>query len=91
MEFFKISSATGEGIEKLLDYVSNLLKTLPKEELVEKDERIVYTLEDDKEGFTITREKNKFIIKGEAVERIIRRVNIEDNESLYYLHKNHKI
>ena len=87
MEFFKISSATGEGIEKLLDYVSNLLKTLPKEELVEKDERIVYTLEDDKEGFTITREKNKFIIKGEAVERIIRRVNIEDNESLYYLHK----
>ena len=87
MEFFKISSATGEGIEKLLDYVSNLLKTLPKEELVEKDERIVYTLEDDKEGLTITREKNKFIIKGEAVERIIRRVNIEDNESLYYLHK----
>ena len=87
MDFFKISSVTGEGIEKLLDYVSNLLKTLPKEELVEKDERIVYTLEDDKEGFTITREKNKFIIKGEAVERIIRRVNIEDNESLYYLHK----
>lgn len=87
MEFFKISSATGEGLEKLLDYVSNLLKTLPKEELVEKDERIIYTLEDDKEGFTITREKNKFIIKGESVERIIRRVNIEDNESLYYLHK----
>ena len=87
MEFFKISSVTGEGIEKLLDYVSNLLKTLPKEELVEKDERIIYTLEDDKEGFTITREKNKFIIKGESVERIIRRVNIEDNESLYYLHK----
>ena len=87
MEFFKISSVTGEGLEKLLDYVSNLLKTLPKEELVEKDERIIYTLEDDKEGFTITREKNKFIIKGEAVERIIRRVNIEDNESLYYLHK----
>ena len=87
MEFFKISSVTGEGIEKLLDYVSNLLKTLPKEELVEKDERIIYTLEDDKEGFTITREKNKFIIKGETVERIIRRVNIEDNESLYYLHK----
>ena len=87
MEFFKISSVTGEGLEKLLDYVSKLLKTLPKEELVEKDERIIYTLEDDKEGFTITREKNKFIIKGEAVERIIRRVNIEDNESLYYLHK----
>ena len=87
MEFFKISSVTGEGLEKLLDYVSTLLKTLPKEELVEKDEKIVYTLEDDNDGFTITREKNKFIVKGETVEKIIRRVNIEDNESLYYLHK----
>ena len=87
MEFFKISSVTGDGLEKLLDYVSSILKTLPKEELVEKDERIVYTLEEDKDAFTVTREKNKFIIKGEAVERIIRRVNIEDNESLYYLHK----
>ena len=87
MEFFKISSVTGAGIENLLDYVSKLLKTLPKEELVEKDERIIYTLEEDKDSFTVTREKNKFIIKGEAVERIIRRVNIEDNESLYYLHK----
>ena len=87
MEFFKISSVTGDGLEKLLDYVSSILKTLPKEELVEKEEKIVYTLEDDKDEFTVTREKGKFIVKGEAVERIIRRVNIEDNESLYYLHK----
>ena len=28
-----------------------------------------------------------FVIKGEAVERIMRRVNIEDNESLYYFQK----
>jgi len=87
MEFFKISSVTGDGLEKLLDYVSSILKTLPKEELVEKEEKIVYTLEDDKDVFTVTREKGKFIVKGETVEKVIRRVNIEDNESLYYLHK----
>ena len=87
MEFFKISSVTGEGVEKLLDYVSKLIKTLPKEELVQKEERIIYTLEDEKEKFTITKEKNQYVVKGEAVERIIRRVNIGDNESLYYLHK----
>ena len=87
MEFFKISSVTGEGVEKLLDYVSQLIKTLPKEELVQKEERMVYILEDEKEKFTITKEKNQYVVKGEAVERIIRRVNIGDNESLYYLHK----
>ena len=87
MEFFKISSVTGEGVEKLLDYVSKIIKTLPKEELVQKEERIIYTLEDEKDKFTITKEKNQYVVKGEAVERIIRRVNIGDNESLYYLHK----
>ena len=87
MEFFKISSVTGEGVEKLLDYVSKTIKTLPKEELVQKEERIIYTLEDEKDKFTITKEKNQYVVKGEAVERIIRRVNIGDNESLYYLHK----
>ena len=87
MEFFKISSVTGEGVEKLLDYVSKIIKTLPKEELVQKEERIIYTLEDEKDKFTITKEKNQYVVKGEAVERIIRRVNIGDNESLYYLHR----
>ena len=86
MDFFKISSVTGEGLEKLLDYVSSILKTLPKEELFEKEERIVYTLEDE-ETFSVTKEKNMYMVKGEMVERVIRRVNIEDNESLYYLHK----
>ena len=87
MDFFKISSATGEGLEILLDYVSKLIKTLPKEEIVEKEEKIVYTLEDGEGEFTVTKEKDKYIVTGEIVERVIRRVNIEDNESLYYLHK----
>ena len=29
-----------------------------------------------------------YVIEGEPVERIMRRVNIEDNESLYYFQKN---
>ena len=44
MEIFKISSVTGEGVNELLDYVSKTLKTLPKEELFEIEDRIVYTL-----------------------------------------------
>ena len=36
LEIFKISAATGEGIKELMAEVSKLLKTLPKEELIEK-------------------------------------------------------
>ena len=49
---------------------------------------MIYKLEDNKNEFTVTRNQNKFEVKGEAVERLIRRINIDDNESMYYLHKN---
>lgn len=86
MEIYKISAATGEGISELIKHVSDVLKTLPKEDLIEIEDRKVYTLE-DKDEYTITREEGMFVIRGEAVERIMRRVNIEDNESLYYFQK----
>lgn len=89
IEIFKISAATGEGIAELLKYVSATLKTLPKENLIDDLDysgKKVYTLKDDEE-YTIEKEDGKFVIKGEAVEKIMRRVNISDNESLYYFQK----
>ena len=86
MKIFKISSVTGEGVNEILDYVSKTLKNLPKEELFETEDRIVYTLEDE-EKFTIEKQGGIFVVKGKAVESLMRRVNIADNESLYYFHK----
>ena len=86
MEIFKISAATGEGISELMKHVAEVLKTLPKEDLIEVEDRKVYTLE-DKDEYTITKEDGMFVVRGEAVEKIMRRVNIEDNESLYYFQK----
>ena len=87
LEIFKISAATGEGIKELLKHVSEVLKTLPKEDLIETENEKIYTLEDKDDEYTIEKEDGKFVIKGEAVERIMRRVNIADNESLYYFQK----
>ena len=86
IKLFKISSVTGEGVDELLDYVSKTLKTLPKEELFEIEDRVVYNLEDE-EKFTIDKVNGVFVVKGKAVERLMGRVNIADNESLYYFHK----
>ena len=87
IELYKISAATGEGIEELLNHVSQILKTLPKEDIVEvTGGNKVYTLE-EKEEFTITKDGDTWIVTGPGVERIMRRVNLEDNESLHYFHK----
>ncbi len=86
-KIFKISGATGEGVEELMNYVSKTLKTLPKENLLEiKEKEKVYTLNDEPD-FIITREKGAFVVKGEKVDSIMRKVNIGDYESLFYLHK----
>ena len=87
LEIFKISAVTGEGISNLIKRVSELLKTLPKEDLLEYEDKKIYKLE-DKDGYTVKKEDGMYVIKGEPVERIMRRVNISDNESLYYLQKN---
>ena len=87
LEFYKISGATGEGVEELIDHVAEVLKTLPKENLIEVEDRIVYELEDEKSKWSIRVENGEFIVEGKAVERLMGRINIEDNESMYYLQK----
>ena len=86
LELFKISGVTWEGVENLINRVEQVLKELPHEELIQEEEKIVYTL-DEKEDFTVTVEKGKFLVEGKAVYRIMSRVNMDDNESLYYFHK----
>lgn len=86
MELFKISAVTGEGIDDLMNHVTGMLKELPKEELVEIEEKMVYTLE-DKDEFTVTRNGEEFIVEGRAIERLMGRINIGDNESMHYFQK----
>ncbi len=90
LELYKISGVTGEGVTELLNRVSEVLKTLPKEELVEAEDRVVYILEDDKNDFTVRREDDMFILEGKAINRLMGRINIDDNESMYYFQKNLK-
>ena len=90
IEIFKISGATGQGIKELLNRVSEVLKTIPKEEIVDEEDRVVYTLNDDSNDFTVRKEDGIFIIEGKAINRLMGRINIDDNESMYYFEKSLK-
>ena len=88
LELYKISAATGEGIKELMIRVSQLLKELPKEELLDEiEDRVVYTLQEDKDEFEIEVVDGEYIVSGPAVERLMGRVNIQDNESMHYFQK----
>ena len=90
LEIYQISAATSQGVQELIDHVANTLKILPKEDLIEIEDKVVYTLEGEENQWTIKEENGVFIVKGKAIERLMGRVNIEDNESMYYLQKSLK-
>ena len=88
LELFKISAATGEGIKELMKRVSELLKELPKEDIIEAaEERVIYTLKEDEDEFEINVVDGEYIVSGPAAERLMGRVNIQDNESMHYFQK----
>ena len=87
LEFYKISAVTKQGIPELIDHITQILKTLPKEDLIEVEEKMVYTLEDDKENWKVEKVDGIYKVTGKAIQRLMGRVNIEDNESIYYLQK----
>ena len=83
----KISAATGEGLKELFKDVAKELKELPKEEIVETDEKIIYTLKEEKQGFEVKKVNGEFIVSGPDVDKLMARVNLSDNESMYYFQK----
>ena len=87
MELFKISAASGQGVKELMSYISKILKELPKEDLIEIEEKVEYTLSKNEKAFEVVKEGKNYIVKGPAVENIMRRVNIQDRESMHYLQK----
>ncbi len=90
IEIYKISAATGQGLKELLNVVSQRLKELPKEEIVQEEEKVVYTLKEKKKEFDVRLENGVYVVDGPAIERLLARVNMEDNESLYYFQKSIK-
>ncbi len=90
LEFFKISSATGEGLDELINHLSDVVKSLPPEEIFEIEDNKVYTLEDEEDeiGFTVEKvNENEFYVSGPKVEKLMGRVNISDTESFAYLQR----
>ena len=90
IEIFKISAATGQGLKELLSRVAEVLKELPKEEVETIEDRVIYELKEDKPDFDVRIEDGVYVVDGPAIERLLGRVNMEDNESLYYFQKNIK-
>ncbi len=87
-EVFKLSAATRQGIEPLLNRTFNLLEQYKDiEEPVEEIEDIVYHKGTEEKSFAIRKEDGVYIVEGEFVDYLLSSVNLDDNDSIKYFQK----
>lgn len=90
LQLFKISAATTDGTDKLMDAVTAKLDTLPpvkRYEAVPLTLRELAELEEQKHSFTVTCEDGVYIVDAEWLAPILSTVNMEDYESLQYFQR----
>ena len=80
---FPISAATGQGVDALLNYVTELLDTTPDMPLIDEDDYFVEALDmsDDKE-IKYFKDDDVYCIEGDYLERLMFSTNLSDIESL---------
>lgn len=84
---FKISAATGEGVEDLMKEAARVLSEIPvtdleipeEERFVEEEKQFTYEIHVDEEGV--------YVVEGSFVDRLLLAVNVHDPHSLNYFHK----
>ncbi len=87
---FPLSGATKEGLEDILDYVSERLSEIKVEPLFTEEEMWTeqfapITMEEDE--ISIVKETDAYVISGTKLEKLLYSVNFDDMESIRYFQR----
>lgn len=81
-KIFEVSAYKKIGVEEVIDYLAEVLKKLPEEELFEEEElesHVLYKFKNEK-PYTITKEGEDFVIKGKEVEKLFKMTKFSSDE-----------
>ena len=82
-EIYEVTALINEGLDKVIEKLSTLTKELEEEELYSEDiqeSHVLYKFQKEK-PFTIIKDKECYVIKGEEVEKLFRMTNFSTEES----------
>lgn len=83
-EVFEISAITNTGLDNLMMHIANMLDNIKEEKLYEDDKiesHVLYKFKKEK-PFTITKENNSWIVKGDAVEKLFKMTKFNSNDAV---------
>ena len=85
LEIFEVSAATNTGLQKVVDYLANILEEMPDNPLYDDSQiesHVLYKFKRE-EPFTITREDDVWVISGKEIERIFKMTKFTSDEAVY--------
>lgn len=83
LEIFPMSGVTGQGIDDILFRLADLLDTIEKQPLYEPEHfesHVLYQFKEEK-PFTITKEDDTWVVRGEKVEKLLRMTRFTSDEA----------
>ena len=84
-EIFEVSAATNTGLQKVVDYLADLLDEIPENPLYDESQiesHVLYKFKKE-EPFTITREDDIWVVSGKEVEKIFKMTKFSSDEAVY--------
>jgi len=90
VEIYEISAVTQQGVEELIDRVYHVLEETSDvyEEIVEDSfEEITLETEEIDNNFYIEKIDGEFVVTGKPIERLMKKVNVANFESLQYMQR----
>lgn len=80
---YPVKAITGEGLKEVIEKLSEMLDKIAKQPLYEEEKfesHVLYKFS-LKEPFTITKEEDAYVIKGEVVEKLLRMTKFNTDEA----------
>lgn len=81
---YEISAITGDGLSVVAAKLADMLDDIPKNNLYEDEKfesHVIYKFKEEK-PFTITKENDAFVIRGEKVEKLVLMSRFDSNEAV---------
>ena len=83
-EIYEMSAIKGEGIDKIILKLADMLDKLPKENLYKEDKfesHVIYKFKEEK-PYKITKDNSTWIISGKAVEKLLIMSRLDTDEAI---------
>lgn len=82
-DIYEVSAIINEGLDKVINKLSEMTKEIENEDLFEKstlESHVLYKFREEK-PFTITKDKDVFVIRGEQIEKLFKMTDFNTEEA----------